>query len=77
VIPHGGHYPYAWVLGSLRNALKNRQRLRAYRPFCAFNQKRRQIGKEKGPLASKRPKSREETPKEGGGTRRKSRTALQ
>ena len=33
--------------------------------------------KKKGPLASKRPKSREETPKEGGGTRRKSRTALQ
>src|SRR2546421_793894 len=33
--------------------------------------------KEKGPLASKRPKSREETPKEGGGTRRKSCTALQ
>src|SRR5205823_1662339 len=31
----------------------------------------------KGPLASKRPKSREETPKEGGDTRRKSRTALQ
>src|SRR3954452_11664250 len=34
-------------------------------------------GQEKGPLASKRPKSREETPKEGGGRRRKSRTALQ
>jgi hypothetical protein len=42
---------------------------------CAPN--RAENGKEKGPLASKRPKSREETPKEGGGTRRKSRTALQ
>ena len=31
----------------------------------------------KGPLASKRPKSREETPKEGGGNRRKPVAALQ
>jgi hypothetical protein len=29
---------------------------------------RAESDKEKGPLASKRPKSREETPKEGGGT---------
>jgi hypothetical protein len=77
VIPHGAHYTYAWVLGSLRIALKNRQRNRLAELLDVSSRKCRQIGKEKGPLASKRPKSREETPKEGGGTRRKSRTALQ
>ena len=35
------------------------------------------LNKKKGPLASKRPKSREETPKEGGGNRREPVAALQ
>jgi len=77
VIPHGAYDTFAWVLGSQQSALKNRQRNRAATLLDVSSQKCRQIGKEKGPLASKRPKSREETPKEGGGTRRKSRTALQ
>jgi hypothetical protein len=49
----------------------------AFPAFLEFTAAALKIHKEKGPLASKRPKSREETPKEGGGTRRKSRTALQ
>jgi hypothetical protein len=36
---------------------------------CCFSRRAFLINqKKKGPLASKRPKSREETPKEGGGT---------
>jgi hypothetical protein len=61
----------------LARRTKNRQRNHPPR-FWTFQVKNAvKSAKKKGPLASKRPKSREETPKEGGGTRRKSRTALQ
>ena len=45
--------------------------------LSAPGEKRPPIDKKKGPLASKRPKSREETPKEGGGNAQERITALQ